>query len=82
MKPLVQTAIIVAALALPAGLASAYDKPPSHPPRTGSSGGSTGGSSGGKPAAVPEPAEMALFGMGIAGLVAGRWIGRRRKAQG
>lgn len=82
MKPFVRTTIVMAALTLPAGLASAYDKPPSHPPSTGSSGGgSSGGSSGGKPVSVPEPAEMALFGMGLAGLVAGRWLNRRRKTQ-
>lgn len=41
---------------------------------------STGGSSGGTPTPVPEPEQMALFGMGAA-VLAGRMIlaGRKRK---
>ncbi|HUD92066.1 PEP-CTERM sorting domain-containing protein [Sphingobium sp.] len=49
---------------------------------TGSSGGDTGssggGSSGGDPTKVPEPEQMALFGMGAA-VLAGRVLYARRK---
>ncbi|MBR2270065.1 PEP-CTERM sorting domain-containing protein [Sphingobium sp. PAMC28499] len=46
----------------------------------GSSGGGTssGGSSGGTPTPVPEPEQMALFGMGAA-VLAGRVFFARRK---
>ncbi|RYM12847.1 PEP-CTERM sorting domain-containing protein [Sphingobium cupriresistens] len=46
----------------------------------GGTGGSTGGSSGGTPTPVPEPEQMALFGMGAA-VLAGRMFlaGRKRK---
>lgn len=47
----------------------------------GSSGGSSssgGGSSGGDPTPVPEPEQMALFGMGAA-VLAGRVFFARRK---
>lgn len=44
---------------------------------TSSSGGSTGGSSGGA-TPVPEPEQMALFGLGSA-VLAARMFGARRK---
>jgi len=42
-----------------------------NPPR----GSSTSTSSGGTP--VPEPSDFALFALGAAGLIAGRWRARR-----
>ena len=47
----------------------------------GSTGGTTssGGSSGGTPTPVPEPEQMALFGMGAAVLVGRMVIGRRKR---
>lgn len=44
----------------------------------GTSSGNTGGSSGGAPTPVPEPEQMALFGMGVA-VLAGRIVLARRK---
>jgi hypothetical protein len=41
-----------------------------YPPRS-----STSSSSGGTP--VPEPSDFALFALGAAGLIAGRWRARR-----
>ncbi|KKW92455.1 MULTISPECIES: PEP-CTERM sorting domain-containing protein [Sphingobium] len=49
---------------------------------SGSSGGgssSGGSSSGGTPTPVPEPEQMALFGLGAAVLGARVFVGRRRK---
>ena len=43
-------------------------------PRESSSSSST--SSGGTP--VPEPSDLALFALGAAGLIAGRWRARRK----
>jgi hypothetical protein len=43
----------------------------SNPPR----GSSTSSSTGGTP--VPEPSDFALFALGAAGLIAGRWRARR-----
>lgn len=45
-----------------------------------STGGSTtsGGSTGGTP--VPEPSNLLMLGLGMAGLVAGRLVARRRKS--
>ncbi len=42
-----------------------------YPPR----GSSTSSSTGGTP--VPEPSDFALFALGAAGLIAGRWRARR-----
>ncbi|NWK94149.1 PEP-CTERM sorting domain-containing protein [Sphingobium lactosutens] len=44
----------------------------------GDTGSSGGGSSGGDPTKVPEPEQMALFGMGAA-VLAGRVLYARRK---
>lgn len=71
-------AAIVAAIAIPAVPAMAYDAPPSSStPPSSSSGGSTG-SSGGSPTSIPEPAAIGLFALGIAGAA----IMRRRRKQG
>jgi hypothetical protein len=42
-----------------------------YPPRGSSSSSSTGGTP------VPEPSDFALFALGAAGLIAGRWRARR-----
>lgn len=44
-----------------------------------STGGSTGSSGGGTP--VPEPSNLLMLGLGMAGLVAGRLVARRRKSK-
>lgn len=64
-----RTVAIAATLAVLPVAAQAYDKPPVSPPATGSSGG-------GKPTAVPAPAAIGLFALGLAGIAAAR---RRRR---
>ncbi|WP_448502449.1 PEP-CTERM sorting domain-containing protein [Sphingomonas sp.] len=72
-------AIAAALLAMPAAV-HAYDKPPKHPP-VSSSGGNPGGSGGssGNPTPVPEPAAIALFGAGLAGVWGVRRLRHKRR---
>ncbi|HTG37243.1 PEP-CTERM sorting domain-containing protein [Sphingomonas sp.] len=69
----VRLALAAATLAALPAAAYAYDDKPTTPPS--SSGGASGGSSGG-PVAVPAPAAIGLFALGIAGLAVAR---RRRR---
>lgn len=77
---MIRTSLRAAALAamISTAPALAYDKPPSgSTPPGSSSGGSSGSSSGGSPTAIPEPAAIGLFALGIAGAA----IMRRRKRE-
>ena len=79
---MIRSVWVFAAIGLLTAAEAAYaaDTPPSHPPQTSSGGGA--GASGGstKPTPIPEPEQVALFAMGVAGLIGGRWLVRRRRA--
>lgn len=76
---MIRTSLRIAALAaaIVAAPALAYDAPPSSSTPPGSSSGGGTGSSGGGPTAIPEPAAIGLFALGIAGAA----IMRRRKRE-
>ena len=83
MLRLIKAAAVTGAatLFIPAA-AFAMDPPPTTP--GGSGGGSSSGahgSGGGSPASVPEPADFALFAMGMAGLYFSRRAARSRKSR-
>ena len=61
------------ALAAPAGATYGSSNPPS------STGGSTSGGSTSGGTEVPEPADFALFGLGVLGLMIGRRSSQRRR---
>lgn len=70
-------AAVAAAIALPATSAFAMDTPPASTPGGSTSSGSPPSSSGG-PAAIPEPAAIGLFALGIAGAALVRRRQRRK----
>jgi hypothetical protein len=66
----IRIALAAATLAVLPAAAHAYDNKPTTPPPSSSGG------SGGTPVAVPAPAAIGLFAMGVAGLAVAR---RRRR---
>jgi hypothetical protein len=65
----IKIALVAGALAAMPAAAFAYDEKPTPPP-------SSSGGTGGTPVAVPAPAAIGLFAMGVAGLAVAR---RRRR---